>query len=85
MTQQLTVSATEANRSFSSLLREVARGTRVTVTSHGRAVAVIAPADDDAEGREKREKAMIALRERWATQEPITVGPWTRDELYERD
>jgi len=38
------VSASEANRSFSTLLRQVAQGQRFTVLSHGRPVATIAPA-----------------------------------------
>ena len=45
------VSASEANRSFSSLLRQVAQGQRFTVLSHGRPVATIAPAGDTAANR----------------------------------
>lgn len=85
MSKLLTVTATEANRSFSKLLREVERGNRVTVTSHGRHVAVIVPVDDDATVRERRAKALEALHRRRLTQKHITVGSWTREELYERN
>ena len=81
----ITVSATEANRSLSKLLREVARGKRVVITSHGRNVAVMVPADQEGPTREQRLAALAKLKKRWATQEHITIGPWTRDELYERD
>ena len=40
MDMPITVTATEANRSLSRLLREVERGKRVVITSHGRKVAV---------------------------------------------
>src|SRR4029079_10499559 len=41
------VTATEANRSFSKLLRAVQRGERIEITSHGRTVAVLAPAESE--------------------------------------
>lgn len=85
MSDMLTVSASEANRSFSKLLREVEQGKQVTVTSHGRRVAVISPPESDEVAREKKLKALAALQAHWATVEHVTVGPWTRDELYERD
>ncbi|MFM8936185.1 MAG: type II toxin-antitoxin system Phd/YefM family antitoxin, partial [Vulcanococcus sp.] len=37
------VSASEANRSFSALLRQVAQGQSFTVHSHGRPVANLTP------------------------------------------
>ena len=85
MTVHITISATEANRSFSKLLREVERGKRVEITSHGRRVAVLSPAGQEGPTREQRLAALEKLKESWATQEHITIGPWTRDELYERD
>ena len=39
-----TIQATEANRQFSRILREVAEGDTFTVTSHGRPIARIVPA-----------------------------------------
>ena len=85
MNQHITVTATEANRSLSRLLREVARGKRVEITSHGRKVAVLSPAIQEGPTREQRLAVLEKLQQSWATQEHITIGPWTREELYERD
>ena len=84
----LVVSAAEANRSFSKLLRAAREGKRITITSHGEPVAELAPAGQearDAAKRVQRLKALEALEAHWATLEPVVVGPWTREELYERD
>ncbi|HYD24238.1 MAG TPA: type II toxin-antitoxin system prevent-host-death family antitoxin [Croceibacterium sp.] len=80
-----TVTATEANRSFSKLLRAVQRGEKVEITSHGRKIAVLSPAELEGPSREQRLKALEKLKERWAKQEFVVIGPWTREELYERD
>lgn len=68
-----TVTATEANRSFSKLLRAVERGDRVEITSHGRVVAIIAPAETEA-SRETRVKAIEKLKKRWAKVEAPAAG-----------
>jgi prevent-host-death family protein len=52
------ISATEANRRFSELLRTVKTGRSIIVTSHGKAVAKIAPL---AEGERMLGKARSAL------------------------
>ena len=82
---ETTISATEANRSFAKALRRLRAGERVRITSHGEVVAIIVPpaADNEAE-RHRREEAVEALERRWATQPPVAVGPWTREELHER-
>jgi prevent-host-death family protein len=85
MDQPITVTATEANRSFSKLLREVDRGKRVVITSHGRKVAVMEPVEKPRLTREERLAAVEEMKRHWATQKHITIGPWTREELYERD
>ena len=85
MNMHITVSATEANRNFAKLLREVGLGKRITVTSHGNPVAEIVPTKDEAAAREKRLAALAALQKDWAEQPHITIGPWTRDDLYDRD
>lgn len=81
MTEE-TVSAADANRKFSSLVRGVreARATYV-VTAHGRPVAKIIPynGSDDL----VRSKARGALFERLRSQPVMDVGAWTRDELYD--
>jgi prevent-host-death family protein len=73
------ISAAEANRKFSQLLREVREGRTYVVTSHGRPVARIAPIG--ANGRAAKAKEILLKRLR--SQPVIDVGRWTRDELYD--
>lgn len=83
-----TVTATEANRSFSKLLREVQQGARVGITSHGRTIAELRPFEDEEDAgaaRQRRIEALETLKKRWAGRKRTTIGPWTREELYERD
>ena len=77
-----TITATEANREFSRILREVSGGQTYVVTSHGRPVARIVPVDGDDE-RAQREAARETLFARLKSQPIRKVGPWTRDELYD--
>ena len=76
------ISAAEANRNFSHLLRRVRDGHSIVVTSHGRPVAKLVPIDE-------REHVVVgaraALFERLRTAPTVNIGRWTRDELYERD
>ena len=74
------ISAAEANRNFSQLLREVREGRTFVVTSHGKAVARIAPMSAN-EGNSDSAKASLLRRLR--SERTIKVGRWTRDELYE--
>ena len=76
------ISAAEANRNFSMLLRSVRDGHSYVVTSHGKPIARIIPAD---EPDTAAEGARLALLTRLRNQPAIDVGPWTRDELYEDD
>ena len=76
-----TISAAEANRSFSRLLREVRAGEHYVVTSHGTPVARLIPVKPE----RGREAAKQALLERLAKQPAANAGPWTREELYEDD
>jgi len=78
------VSAANANRKFSELLRGVKKGRSYLVTSHGEPVAKIVPAGPEARGASI---ALAALLERLESQ-PAARGAkarrgWTRDELYE--
>lgn len=75
-----TISAAEANRKFSSLLRKVREGRTYVVTSHGKPVARIVPAERD---DRLAERARELLFERLRSQRAIDIGPWTRDELYD--
>lgn len=73
------VSAAEANRRFSRLLRNVREGRRYVVTAHGRPVARIVPAgpqDRTAEG------ARTALLDRLRAQPVVDIGRWSREDLY---
>lgn len=74
------VSAADANRSFSLLLRGVREGRSYVVTSHGRPVARIIPAGKH---RNVAVGARAALLSRLEKQPVIDAGRWTRDELYE--
>ena len=76
------VSAADANRRFSLLLRGVREGHSYVVTSHGKPVARLIPAgkhDDVAIS------TRLALLSRLEKQPVVHAGRWTRDELYEDD
>ena len=75
------VSAADANRNFSRILRTVREGKSYVVTSHGRPVAKIVPvkADDTA-----RRGARAALFSRLHSAPLSKAKRWTREELYER-
>jgi prevent-host-death family protein len=77
-----TISAAEANRRFSEVLRTVKRGRHVLVTSHGKPVARIVPA---VEGDRTAASARAALFDRLRGERIVRVGRWKRDDLYERD
>lgn len=75
------ISASDANRSFSILLRQVAQGQRFTVLSHGRPVATIAPVQEAQASRAASRRALLTrLAQQPATGEPRS---WTRAELYD--
>ena len=75
-----TVSAADANRKFSHILREVREGQSYVVTSHGRPVARIVPADRH---EEVASRSRAVLLQRLERQPVVDAGRWTRDELYE--
>lgn len=75
-----TMNAADANRYFSTVLREIARGEQVLVMSRGKPVAKIIPVD---EGAAERAIAREALLTRLRGQTSGGGRNWTRDELYE--
>lgn len=76
------ISAADANREFSRLLRGVREGTSYTVTSHGRPVARLVPiVDSEAEKDQAYQRLLADLQDRPV----LNIGRWTRDELYDRD
>lgn len=75
------VSAADANRHFSELLRRAAAGETVTITSRGKPVAQIGPVQEDVAAKAAAKDRLMA---HLAAQSPTIIGPWTREELYER-
>jgi prevent-host-death family protein len=74
------VSAAEANRKFSLILRGVRDGNSYVVTSHGRPVARIIPAGEHEALAVGARAALLSRLER----QPVShAGSWSRDELYE--
>lgn len=73
------ISAADANRKFSQLLREVREGRSYVVTSHGRPVARISPISENGEAAHAREVLLKRLRSQAVTD----VGAWKREDLYE--
>jgi prevent-host-death family protein len=76
------VSAADANRNFSELLRGVREGRSFVVTSHGRPVARLIPYESAPKASSAARRALLAHLE---AQPVIDIGPWTRDSLYEKD
>jgi len=73
------VSAANANRKFSKVLRAVRDGQQYVVTSHGRAVARIVPMREE----KTAPGARAILLKRLRSQRTSRTARWTRDELYE--
>ena len=75
------VSAAEANRRFSRILREVREGRSYVVTSHGKPVARIVPAQRDNRVASAAKSVLLA---RLASQPVLGIGHrWRRDDLYD--
>jgi prevent-host-death family protein len=74
------ISAAEANRRFSQVLRDVGEGEQYVVTSHGRPVARIAPVGQK---RRARSRTKQRLLKRLRSQKTVMIGRWQREELYE--
>jgi prevent-host-death family protein len=77
-----TISAADANREFSRMLRGVRAGNSYVVTSHGRPVAKLVPVSH---ARQEREPARNRLLARLKSQPVMDIGSWDRDDLYDRD
>ena len=75
-----TVSAADANRGFSRILREVRGGQSFIVTAHGAPVARIVPINEPDVARVAARKKLL---EWLSTREAIDVGSWKREELYD--
>ena len=75
-----TVTAAEANRRFSKILREVRAGETVLVTSHGEPVATIAPANTAGAARDEAKRRLM---EDLRAQPTLDLPRIARDELYD--
>jgi len=75
-----TVRAGEANRYFSSILRQVAQGEEVLVTARGKAVAKIVPVAKISQDREAARNVLLA---RLGGQSVSGNRAWKRSELYD--
>jgi prevent-host-death family protein len=79
-TMEKMVSAADANRRFSELLRYVKSGRSVVVTSHGRPVAKIVPfVEDECAVKAARSSLFARLR----SERVVKASRWTRNELYD--
>jgi prevent-host-death family protein len=74
------ISAADANRKFSQVLRDVREGRSYVVTSHGRPVARIAPVTGE---NSTRASAWRSLISRLRSERVVKIGRWKRDDLYE--
>lgn len=72
------ITATEANQRFSEMLRDVAGGDSFTVTSRGKAVARMVPAEEKG-GQQAVERLLKHLR----SLPRRDAGPWAREDLYD--
>lgn len=73
------ITAADANRRFSELLRDVREGSSVIVTVHGKPVAKIVPVDERAGVVDEGRQALFA---RLGRQRVVRAGAWTRESLY---
>jgi prevent-host-death family protein len=80
MRPELRISAADANRRFSELLRTVKKGQSVVVTSHGKPVAKISPMVEDNRAVDGARSVLLARLRR---ERVVNAGRWTRDELYD--
>ncbi|MES2305548.1 MAG: type II toxin-antitoxin system prevent-host-death family antitoxin [Gemmatimonadota bacterium] len=76
----ISISAADANREFSRVLREVRDGASYVVTSHGKPVAKIVPIP--LEDRVK-DAAMTALLARLRNNPVMHLGKITRDDMHD--
>lgn len=80
------ISAAEANRSFSRLLKDVQKGEVIVITSHGKPVATLeayAEAPQDAEADARRRALVEEHLRRLARQPVLNLGKFTRDWAYD--
>jgi prevent-host-death family protein len=78
-----TVTAAQANREFSKLMKLVESGEEIVVTSRGTPKIKLVPMDENDETAARRRKAFDELTE-WLRSQPIRNLPrLTRDDFYD--
>ena len=75
-----TITAANANRGFSKLLRQVSRGEEVTILSKGTPVAKTTSVNAEALQKTAKKNSLLS---RLKSQDIIGTRNWSRDELYE--
>lgn len=76
-----TVTVTEANQNFSSVLRRAREGKSLIITRHGEPVAKLIPIDVVDEERSEAARARVIARLRAIP--AANLGTFTRDQAYE--
>ncbi|WP_041280479.1 type II toxin-antitoxin system Phd/YefM family antitoxin [Desulfosudis oleivorans] len=74
-----TITAANANRGFSNLLREVRKGEEITILSRGKPVAKITSCDSGALQKKTMKNILVT---RLKAQGVTGSRNWTREELY---
>ena len=74
-----TITAANANRGFSNLLREVSKGEEITILSRGKPVAKITSVHSEALQKTSMKNLILS---RLKAQDVTGSRNWTRDELY---
>lgn len=78
-----TVSAAQANREFSKLMKLAESGERVVVTSHGQPKVQITKVEDADVEKARRREAFDKMTE-WLNSRPVQNFPkLTRDDFYD--
>lgn len=74
------ISAADANRHFSQVLRRATRGETIVITSRGKPVAALGPCTTRTQARDA---AKSTLLERLKKQKAVGKRNWVRNDLYE--
>lgn len=75
-----TITAADANRRFSSLLREVSKGEEITILSRGTPVAKITSVNSETSKKNAMKNILLS---RLKSQDATGSRNWTRNELYD--
>jgi prevent-host-death family protein len=75
------VTAAQANQQFSALMGEVESGEEVIVTKRGKPAVRLVRFDAEDEARLARKAALAQHLERMRSR-PVTVYPWTDEDMY---